>query len=552
CSCPGDCGNCSGQYGNDACKELGCVSGVCKIILKTNCCGNATCESSETYEGCPADCTPKSIDISVIVPSVNDYFVFGEKANVVVEILADGKSKVIGAEASFRIGSKNYVLYNDSRHGDSSSFDAIYGNFVNVLPSMLGPNPVEFTAVFRGVTGTAKANFLVKPDLNVVLDIPQSVALGDVLDLQGFVRAKAKPVGIMLDANIFFQGKSVFNSVFASDVNTGAFSFSYPVSLLGKLGEYSLLITGIDGNGNKAFFQRAFEVKEKVFAKKLSIAIEPLQKESFGRGEEVPLVIAISDESGNGVEKAEAFVEVFGQKTRFFEFEPGKYSVSLVIPFSAKEGENSFSVSAAKKDGSLIVAEATATGKIVVEKTTPIIETILPKDDFFQIGDIIEFEILAYYPDKSKVVDAKAFVLVNAKEIPLRQAEPGRFVGSYAFSEEDVGSPFVSIKVADSYGNVVSVEKKVSVIGESFSYVLARNALQLIAVLAIAAALFFFVFRGALARSFATSKKKNISLAEARIRELQENYFQKGLMSRAQYESEMQKLSEKLEKAKRR
>jgi hypothetical protein len=550
CSCPADCGKCSGQYGNDSCKELGCVNGVCKIILKANCCGNGTCESSETYAACPADCTPKSIDISVFVPSAGDYFIFGEKANVLVEILADKKSKVIGAIAGFRLGSKDFVLYNDSKHGDSGSFDAIYGAFVDISPAVLGSNQMEFTATFRGVTGKANASFLVKPDLNVVLAVPTSVSLGDILNLNGFVKAKTRPAGIMLDANIFFQGKTVFSKVFASDANTGAFAFSYSVSLLDKLGEYSLVITGIDVNGNKAFFQKAFEVKERVFAEKLSIKIEPLQKQSFGRGEEVPLILSVFDESGNSVEKAGVFVEAFGEKTQFFEFEPGKYSVSLLIPFAAKEGENSFSVSAAKKDGSVIVAEAIVVGAIIVEKTVPIIEVAEPKADSFKIGDTVNFDVLAYYSDKSKVVDARAFALVNTKEIPLRQIEPGRFVGSYVFAEEDEGNPFFSIKVVDSYGNVGSVEKNVSVAGESFSHILAKNALFLIVAFIIAAIIFFFIFAHVLGRALAISKEKNVSNIKAKIKELQANYFQKSLITRAQYESEAQKLNEKLKKAK--
>ncbi|MDD5148225.1 MAG: hypothetical protein PHH08_02055 [Candidatus ainarchaeum sp.] len=550
CSCSQDCGTCSGQYGNEPCKELACVSGVCKIVQKTNCCGNATCEAGETYNVCPADCTPKSIDITVFVPAENDYFLFGERVNVLVGIMADKASKVIGADASFTFRGKTYPILNDGKHGDSTAFDAIYGAFVPVTKEMLGSNPLAFTAVFRGVTGKASASLVVRPDLNVGMDVPSTVFLGDVLNLRGTVTAKKIPVAIPLDANIVFQGKSVFDLAVNSDGNSGAFKIVYPISLLNKLGVYTVIVSGIDGNGNRAYFEKSFEVKEKVFVEKLSIKIEPLQKQSFVRGEEVPLVLAMVDDAGAAVEKAEVFVEAFGEKTQFFEFEPGKYSAAITIPVAAAEGENMFVIYAAKKEGSVVVAETSGYGTFLVEKTMPLIEARSPKDDTFKIGETVSFDILASYPDGSKVVEARAFVLIGAREIPLSQTEPGHFVGSYVFTEEDSGDQFVSIKVADFYGNVVSQEKKISVSGESFFYVLAKNALILVVAFVIAALVIFFSLGAVLGRISIVSREKAVANAQAKIRELQTNYFKKSLITREQYESEMQRLGDRLRKLK--
>ena len=330
---------------------------------------------------------------------------------------------------------------------------------------MLGENKIDFSASFLGIAGKKSAVFLVRPDLNVFLGLPSEVALGDVLDLKGFVKAKKSPVGINLDANVLFQGKSIFNSPLVSDSATGNFDFYYPVSLLSKLGAYTVLIQGFDGNGNRAFFEKSFEVREKVFTKKLLITIGPFEKQSFSRGSEVPVVLSLFDEAGNIVEKADVFISVFGEKTQLFEFEPGKYSVSVRIPLQATEGGQSFSISAVKKEGSVVLAEAIASGSFAVEKTAPILEMISPKADSFKIGDTIDFEVLAYYPSREKVVDAKAFVLLGTKEILLNQTMPGRYVGSYLVADSDAGEQDFSVKVVDSYGNTVSIESKFAIGG---------------------------------------------------------------------------------------
>jgi hypothetical protein len=54
CTCPQDCGSCSGSAGT--CQEFYCNGNECDIRNITNCCGNQKCEINESCSGCPSDC----------------------------------------------------------------------------------------------------------------------------------------------------------------------------------------------------------------------------------------------------------------------------------------------------------------------------------------------------------------------------------------------------------------------------------------------------------------------------------------------------------------
>lgn len=69
CTCPADCGECSGSAGT--CLEHQCSEIECSTQFIPNCCGNKRCEEPENYELCPTDCTADSM-IDKINISEND------------------------------------------------------------------------------------------------------------------------------------------------------------------------------------------------------------------------------------------------------------------------------------------------------------------------------------------------------------------------------------------------------------------------------------------------------------------------------------------------
>lgn len=54
CTCPKDCGECSGACGT--CKEYSCANRTCQCTTKTSCCGNGVCEIGEDEWSCCDDC----------------------------------------------------------------------------------------------------------------------------------------------------------------------------------------------------------------------------------------------------------------------------------------------------------------------------------------------------------------------------------------------------------------------------------------------------------------------------------------------------------------
>jgi len=546
CSCPSDCGQCSGDYSAaGACKELACVNSVCSVITKSGCCGNEMCESGEDYSGCPADCLPKSVDISLVFPDSNTFFVFGERVNLLVEVLVDNSTKAIGADVTAEGPFKTMKLYNDSQHGDGSAFDAVYGNYFIVTKDMLGQNTMTFTAFFRGLTGTATAELFVSPDLNIVLHVPEEVALGDVIDFSGNVFAKTIPAGMSLDANILFQGQTVFSETFESDSNSGAFSFSYPVSLLSKLGTYALEITGTDAEGNSADFSASFEVMEKVFPKGLKIEVLPLEQEIFSRGNEILLVVNLSDDKGLIVEGAEITVNAFEKQEKMFEFEPGKYSLALNIPFSAPAGENTIQISALKEQGP-VTNRAFHEFVVTVEKTTVLAELLSPKEKVFKAGDTINFEVLVSYSNGHAVTNADVFVLIGTEEIQLLQPEPGTYSGNYMLTSEQYDVPVFSVKIVDEYGNVNSLEQEINVSGETFQFFLMRNIFWVLIIVAVVAGALFAVSKFGFTSAAKSKQKSETQKLEEKLEQLQTNYFKKGMISRKQYDVQAREIKTKL------
>ena len=74
CSCPDDCGKCSGKVSNKDCTEYYCTGDdICAIQLILNCCRNDICENlGEYYEdfgNCPSDCEPKNVNLNILTPN---------------------------------------------------------------------------------------------------------------------------------------------------------------------------------------------------------------------------------------------------------------------------------------------------------------------------------------------------------------------------------------------------------------------------------------------------------------------------------------------------
>lgn len=69
CTCPTDCGQCSGDAGT--CLEFACSGIECAAQRIPKCCGNYVCEEPENFESCPSDCSPNSM-IDKIKISEND------------------------------------------------------------------------------------------------------------------------------------------------------------------------------------------------------------------------------------------------------------------------------------------------------------------------------------------------------------------------------------------------------------------------------------------------------------------------------------------------
>ena len=234
CTCPADCGNCLGVVPNEPCREFGCVDQSCTEVIKTNCCPNTLCEKKseyfEDFAGCPADCNPTDLNITILDPKSNEKFYRAGDIFVRVAVTGD-KKPLISADVN-ATGFAEGKLYNDGKHNDGNLFDNIYANAFPISETKKdGKYGLNISAGFRGVQEKKTIDILVASQLDVNGKIADSYEQGDIINIAGTVLKRNKPVSMQLWIRLTLDKISIFDSKVTSDPN-GAFSVPYHTTFL--------------------------------------------------------------------------------------------------------------------------------------------------------------------------------------------------------------------------------------------------------------------------------------------------------------------------------
>lgn len=545
CNCPQDAGSCGGEAPG-TCREIACVGETCGPTLALGCCGNNICEFREDYSTCSADCKAKNLQIEITGASESDYYIRGEEVRVKATITADGvpiKDATVEIEGFFG----KLQLLNDGHHGDANPFDNAYGNTLAIPENIEADTyPVTINAVFENNRGIKTFSLKIDPKLELRLNISkESIFLGDEISVSGIVSKKTAGIKSSVALTVYSNGIRVAQENAESN-DLGEFSYSYRTSFLDSEGEWKIEAFTKDGLENTGYEEKKIKVSASEITAFLNVNIAKELKETYVRGENALISITVTDKGQKPVGGAKVSVLVPKMASLALQEKDGLYEGMLQIGRDFPLGKQEIKITALKTDQNDFFA-GTATIKFGVEATQIALQLVSPKATSVQIGDEIEFRVLASYGDQSPVILSKIDSNVNGKTISLNAVERGVYSGKYIVSENDSPKIFFGIYVDDSFGNTAFSSQEIEVSGYSAFHYLRRFGLQLvfgaILIVVIGGALFFIMSKQR--RILGLEKEAKHTIEE--IKKIQQEYFKEATLDRKNYERLLDKYESKLQ-----
>lgn len=556
CTCPRDCGSCSGAVPGQLCSNYDCdPSGtVCQVITRHPCCGNNECEIGENFANCPVDCAPKLITITMIEYDESKRYLRGDDVAIRARVTGDGAlARKSNVSVTGFFG--QLILYDDGNHSDGKADDAVYGNSINIGRYVEKKDyDLVVSAEKLGAVGTKQIKLIIDPSLEMpVILSNDKILLGDIFLVSGNIKRR----GIPLAQEVLFSAaddNSVLIPGFSQKVNSdanGNFVLDYHTSLIEPIGEWALKVESTDQFGNKGIFEKKIRVASAAKADFLDLEFlvpSPSIESIFERGEEIKILAGLRFE-GKDLEEAAMKATINEASIDLIEFIPGKYSGKYKIPFDSPLGSIQISAVAFKEINKTRYS-GSATTRVLIKEAPIRIDVIEPTINVFAIGETITIVVSLSYPSNTPVtgIDINA-VTSGGRRISFKEARPGIYEGRLpVLSQDKVGLSLTLIAV-DGFKNRGTREMPFEILETKslFFYFMADPVLVLLLVLIVIVLLGVFVFIFRLRRRIGALEKRRDELLRLR-EELQQNYFSFGTIDRKEYYSLMSQYMEELEK----
>lgn len=549
CTCPNDCGTCSGDVQGELCKEYSCLTGLCRAQIKYYCCGNHICESGEDFSNCDADCAPTELTVELLSPVDSDVFLRGDTITFQAKVKADGIAAKL-ANVRVRTFAGDIPMYDDGNHSDLKANDGIYG--VSFLVSELTPKNDFASDIYAEKLGISVThNFVVKVDPSLELDFSidkNTYVLGEIIHFTGVLNKRGKPVSTVITITALNKGEKVFESKARSDEN-GFFLLDERTSLIYPQGNWVFEVSALDVFQNQGLKEETAVVSKEAGTIFMDVVFSSEFDQLYNRGNELRVLVDVLFDEKH-VENAEV-TALFpdGKKVDLKMVALGKYSLSYFLPFDFPLGEQLILINAEKKIGSVKYGGSNEM-KITVDNAKINVFLLQPAKQTVALGEELTFKIKLAYENAMPLSKAKVFIKLNDKNIVGSEREPGIFSFSYVVNNEDLSDArqlLLTVEAVDAYDNAVSFNKLFEVTGElSLEYYFRENPLLFLSVIF---AFVFIVIVGIVVRNrlnrlnSLNRRKKQLEKLKG---DLQEKYFNLGSISNEQYYSLLSKYSSEL------
>ena len=535
CTCPGDCGSCSGEVDGRLCAIYYCTAeSICSIDVAPNCCGNDLCEESgtylENYGSCARDCEPKTLNITILSPVDGYKARYGEELHYKVVLDADGRN-VAGSDVSVRGPFNKFVLFNDGLHDDNLFNDGVHAAWVPVPEGTHeGLWDVNFFASFRGIDGNASIKIAVYPYVDSEIIVPSVHEIGSNLDVNGMLSINERPVQMPFRVLVGTESGKVIASKEVFSGSDGGFSFSYRSSFTDRQGLWLLSLLGEDDSGND--LNRFFEVMafEPGAVPKRGLELAKPLLDSYLPGGSLELAVKLTQDlkalDANRVEAS-----IMGKKTALLRIGEGIYAGSAAIP-SGASGETLVKVSGFDARGALV-----AFGSFNISVLPPKLEvTILsPKTGLYRVGETIDFTVAVTGKGNGLTENPEVFALFNGKRLPLEMVQDGLFSAQYKIGEDDMGSLEISVLAKTGSGSSGESKSDIFVAVETAEQGFAELAVPALVLIGIVLAILVIASPFIKSKTLKKSKASKLAELDAMEKRAQEMYFREKTLSKEEF-----------------
>jgi hypothetical protein len=337
-------------------------------------------------------------------------------------------------------------------------------------------------------------------------------------------------VNDLLDVSAEAEEGTVF-SVRTQCSLTGGFEIKRDADFLDPSGEWFLKV-----KSPKSEAKARIIISPKMESSFYLISFISPQPGSHHRTSAIELTVRVTD-AGRPVADANVVTWLFeGTRQPLASRGNGVYSLESEIPFDAPLGKKMLTVVAKSRSGENIYGGENSIS-LQVEETTVDLELLSPAARNFDVTDDVVFEVMPYYAS-GRPADTFSGLAVSLlygdAVLDFRKTEKGTYLLSYRPSQSDIGNRAFAITAEDSAGN--TGRKAVNLtFGCSAVCVIKSYAVYVLVALVVLLSI-FAVFYSKIRFYFELKRTRSGSAkAERLIKELQKEYFGRGVMSASSY-----------------
>ncbi len=368
------------------------------------------------------------------------------------------------------------------------------------------------------------------------VELPKgSYEKGEFMDLNGSSTGKINFLVYALPGN-----KTVLNAVIEPD-EKGFFSFKHFISCNDPSGDWVVLVK--DQEEEK---ELRFRVNSSVKCEYLRVDFISPASSSYFRTQSFDVRVKVTD-AGISVNNATVYFWDFnGNKIRmYFEGNGIYYYENINIPVDAAIEKKGLMVTALsgtkeKNGGSNIVSFNVRLVPIKIQLIKPLINE-------FNFGSPLILEVKPIYSDNVSVPDAKVWVEYNNEKFNLQKNESGNYF--IVISTEDLNAEifYVNVLAEDQYFNSGNLALSLEPKGHLY-YFIAQNAIVYIFPVIFIFYVIFVSFKEGktfVRRIFYKRERKKLLIL---MKKLQDDYFNKQIISRDVYLEQYENYNRELDK----
>lgn len=331
-------------------------------------------------------------------------------------------------------------------------------------------------------------------------------------------------------------------TAFSTDVECRqdkTFEFNYETSFLDRAGDWKITL-----NSRNEQVEKTISINEKREAGFFLVRFLSPTEGKYQKNQKLVISVEIID-SGRQLNNAQVIAwGLKGEKLKFTNNNSGQYTLEYIIPYDSNTGDWTLEVLAqAKKD------EETFGGigklNLKIEDAPIILAVNEPKVSSFEQGDTINFNVTATYADKTALENGKVFLIINNTQTEFEQVSLENFSLAYTIPANLSGAVEIEIKAVDDSQNT-GFERQNLVVGCSLTCLIRQYGLITAAITVISIALARIFYSQLNTKGKRKKLEKEKEKINNLIKDLQKEYFIKGVMPANSYKKNISEYKSRL------